>query len=95
MDCDVLFRFKKSVTRLSNLMHLRRNHPMEDAIWLLEYVSKTKGAQHLKLSTKNFNMLQYYCIDVIIFLCFLFKITILTYRRCRIVKSEERKRKTD
>ena len=67
---------------------------MEDAIWLLEYVSKTKGAHHLKLSTRNLNIIQYFNIDVIIFILFLLKIQAITYQRIRrVVKS--RKIKTE
>jgi hypothetical protein len=33
-------------------MKLRRATPMEDAVWLLEYVGKTKGADHLKLASR-------------------------------------------
>ncbi len=30
--------------RLSRLMRQRRHTPLEDAVWLLEFVSATKGA---------------------------------------------------
>ena len=49
--------------QLSKLMHLRRNHPMDDAIWLLEFVSKTQGAEHLKLSSRHLNLIQYHSLD--------------------------------
>lgn len=39
---------------------------MEDAIWLLEFVSKTKGAEHLKLSSRHLNLIQYFCLDIIL-----------------------------
>lgn len=59
-------RFKENIDRLSELMQLRRHHPMEDAIWLLEFVSKTKGAEHLKLSSRHLNLIQYFCLDIIL-----------------------------
>jgi len=46
-------RIRSNVQKLSNLFHLRRNHPMEDAIWLLEYVAKVPGhGQHLLPSSR-------------------------------------------
>jgi hypothetical protein len=31
---------------------------MESAIWLLEYVAKTKGAEHLKIASRKLNSVQ-------------------------------------
>ena len=41
---------------------------MEDAVWLLEYISATKGADHLRLSSRHLNFFQYHSLDVILFL---------------------------
>ena len=45
-----------------------RIHPQEVAIDFLEFIGRTKGAQHLKVQSGHLNFVQYYCIDVIIFL---------------------------
>lgn len=46
-------------------MMQRRNHPMEDAVWLLEYISATKGADHMRLASRHLNFFQYFSLDVI------------------------------
>ena len=51
-------RFRKRVNRLADLMALEKNTPLENAVWLAEYVVETGGAEHLKLSTRKLNTLQ-------------------------------------
>lgn len=51
-------RFRKSVNRLADLMALEKNTPLENAIWLAEYVPATGGAEHLKLSTRKLTTIQ-------------------------------------
>ena len=38
------------------------------AVDFLEFVGKTKGAQHLKVRSGHLNLLQYYSLDVLAFL---------------------------
>ena len=58
------FRYTDDVENLSTLMKLEPN-PMNEAIKLLEYLSVTKGAEHLKLSSRHLNFFQYYSLDFI------------------------------
>ena len=39
-------------------MAKERGDPLRDAIWLLELVSETKGAEHLKLQSRRLNIFQ-------------------------------------
>ena len=55
---------------MADLMMLERHGPLDNAIWLLEYVSKTKGADHLKSAARNVSYVQYLCLDVVAFLVF-------------------------
>ena len=67
---DVLLpccRYQTKIDALSELMKLRRHHPMDDAVWLLEFVAKTGGANHLKLGSRNLDALQYFSLDVVAF----------------------------
>ena len=36
--------FQERVEAMSELMGLQRHSPLEDAVWLMEYVARTKGA---------------------------------------------------
>ena len=36
--------FQERVDAMSELMGLQRHSPLEDAVWLMEYVARTKGA---------------------------------------------------
>jgi glucuronosyltransferase len=60
-------RYKKNIDKLADLLALERADPMEDALWLLDYVSKTKGAEHLKIASRNLNFVQYMGLDLLAF----------------------------
>ena len=45
--------YKKNIASLSRLMKDRRTRPMDDAVWLVEYVARTKGAEHLKVNSRH------------------------------------------
>ena len=36
--------YLERITEMSELMGLQRHSPLEDAVWVMEYVAKTKGA---------------------------------------------------
>ena len=59
--------FQENINALSELFRMQRNHPMDDTIWLLEYMSKTNGGKHLLLSSRHLNLIQYHSLDVIFF----------------------------
>jgi hypothetical protein len=61
---------------MADLLTMERHEPMDDALWLLEYVSKTKGAEHLKVASRKLNFVQYLCLDVVAFF-FLVGFTVL------------------
>ena len=50
--------YKQGVSRLADLMATERGDPLQDAVWLLELVSETKGAEHLKLQSRKLNIFQ-------------------------------------
>ena len=54
---------------------MTESHPMEQAIWWLEYLSATKGANHLKLSSRHLNVFQYFSLDFIILIFIVFHIS--------------------
>ena len=79
-------QYAKNVDHLSKLMKLgMKQQPMENAVWWLEYLSETKGAEHLKLSSRNLNFFQYHSLDflfIVIFLVYLFvKLIIFLLRK--------------
>ena len=50
---------------MADLMATERGDPLQDAVWLLELVSETKGAEHLKLQSRKLNIFQYLSLDVL------------------------------
>ena len=42
-------KYKQGVDLLGDLLAMERGDPIENAVWLLEHVSETKGAEHLKV----------------------------------------------
>ena len=79
---------------LSELMKMgMKQNPMETAVWWLEYLSASKGANHLKISSRHLNFFQYFSLDFlfIVFMTFylIFKIIdLLVY-----IKKERNKMK--
>ena len=54
---------------------------MYDAVWLLEFISRTKGAEHLKLSSRNLNLIQYLSIDILLFLYLILQTVIVLFKQ--------------
>jgi len=77
-------RFMKNIKELSQLMKIgMKEDPMNHAIWWLEYLSATKGANHLKLSSRHLNFIQYFSLDFIfIILIFFYFISKFLIRQC-------------
>ena len=63
--CEYSFRYKRGVCQLADLLAKERGDPLRDAVWLLELVSETKGAEHLKLQSRRLNIFQYLSLDVL------------------------------
>ena len=74
----------KNIKELSQLMKIgMKEDPMNHAIWWLEYLSATKGANHLKLSSRHLNFIQYFSLDFIfIVLIFFYIISKFLIRQC-------------
>ena len=58
--------YSAKAKRLSSLYRAHPNHPMDDAIWLIEYVGDTGGARHLLHASRKLNFLQYYSLDILV-----------------------------
>ena len=52
------------MNRLADLFAAGRHPPLDDATWLMEFVAATRGAQHLKIASRNLSLVQLYCLDV-------------------------------
>lgn len=65
-------QFQQSVQQLSQLMRDVKEPPLERAIDLIHYLIRHKGAPHLKLASRSLNFVQYFSIDALIFLAFIF-----------------------
>ena len=53
--------YKENVTKLSELMALHNDlaqSPLDRAIHLIELVTRTRGADHLKMGSRHLNLLQ-------------------------------------
>ena len=76
--------YRQRVQELSRLMRLRRHSPLEDSVWLLEYVAGTGGAPHLLLASRHLTLAQYYSLDsLLLLLALLTMLLYLARRLCR------------
>jgi len=60
--------YQNNINRLSAVFKDKRIHPQDVAVDFLEFVGRTGGAQHLKVQSGHLNFVQYYCVDVLLFL---------------------------
>jgi len=60
--------YRRNIAALSSLLKDRRTRPMDDALWLVEYVARTKGAEHLKIPSRHLSLLAYYSVDTLAFI---------------------------
>lgn len=60
-------RYKIEVKKRQILLRDQKETPLERAIYWTEYVIRHKGAYHLQSPAKDLNFIQYYLIDVVLF----------------------------
>ncbi|XP_076047795.1 UDP-glucuronosyltransferase 2B33-like [Oratosquilla oratoria] len=93
-------KYRENAKKVSLLLRDRTNTPMERATLLVEYIMRTRGADHLKVSSRNLDFIQFFSLDVIAFLLVLFCVVIymliITKRRlfdgliCHPTKEKEK-----
>jgi 2-hydroxyacylsphingosine 1-beta-galactosyltransferase len=57
----------EGINSLADLVALERHEPMDNAVYLMEYVAKTQGSEHFKLGSRHLNGYQYYGADIVAF----------------------------
>lgn len=65
-------RYKEKITELAETIEDTPMSPLETAVWWTEYVLRHKDLSHLKGAAVHANLNEYYMIDVILFLVFIF-----------------------
>ncbi|XP_060532206.1 UDP-glucosyltransferase 2 [Cylas formicarius] len=74
-------RFRREVKRRQKLLLDQPETSMERAIYWTEYVLRHQGASHLQSPARHMGVVQYYLVDVIIFLLVIFVVSICICRR--------------
>lgn len=69
-------------------LHQQGRHPMDEAVWLLEFLAKTKGAEHLRLESRNLNFIQYFSIDCMLFIIVVMYLSFKTVKRLICFKAK-------
>lgn len=64
-------KYSHTAKRLSNLNRDRPEHPLDKALFWIEYILRHNGAKHLQSPAVHLNLLQYYLVDVYAFLLFI------------------------
>ncbi|XP_071539169.1 UDP-glucuronosyltransferase 2A3-like [Panulirus ornatus] len=60
--------YRNNARRMSKILWDQPQDPLHHAVWLVEHVAATRGAQHLKFSARHLNFCQFFGLDVIAFL---------------------------
>ncbi|ROL54448.1 UDP-glucuronosyltransferase 2C1 [Anabarilius grahami] len=56
--------YRQNMQKLSGLHRDRPLHPLDKAVYWIEFVLRNKGARHLHAEAYNMSMYSYYCLDV-------------------------------
>lgn len=61
-------RYRQNALRLSRILRDQLHSPQDHALWLVEHVMNTKGADHLKTAARHLNFVQFFGIDILAFI---------------------------
>lgn len=82
------FRYKESITKVSNILWDQPIKPLDNAVWWTEYVIRHGGAQHLRSPGVDQSWFKLLCVDIISFLISLIlTVSYIVYRIVIIVKT--------
>ncbi|KAG1971175.1 UDP glucuronosyltransferase 5 family, polypeptide G2 [Pimephales promelas] len=56
--------YRQNMQKLSSLHRNQPLHPLDKAVYWIEFVLRNKGARHLHAEANNMSMYSYYCLDV-------------------------------
>ncbi|XP_068101395.1 UDP-glucuronosyltransferase 1A1-like isoform X8 [Hyperolius riggenbachi] len=74
--------YKENIHRLSDLHLDRPIHPLDLAVYWVEFVMRHKGAPHLRPAAHDLNWIQYHSIDVFAFLLAVLVISLFISIKC-------------
>ncbi|XP_042877104.1 UDP-glucuronosyltransferase 2A3-like [Penaeus japonicus] len=60
-------RYRQNALRLSRVLRDQIQSPQDHALWLVEHVINTKGADHLKTAARHLNFVQFFGLDILAF----------------------------
>jgi len=60
-------KYRENIQRLSRIFKDKKTHPMEIATDLIEFIGRTRGANHLKVLSGHLNLFQYFSLDSALF----------------------------
>ncbi|NXA56353.1 UD11 glucuronosyltransferase, partial [Nothocercus julius] len=75
-------KYKESIKRLSDLHLDRPIHPLDLAVYWVEFVMRHKGAPHLRPAAHELNWIQYHSLDVIAFLLAVVLLSLFISLKC-------------
>ncbi|XP_040566925.1 UDP-glucuronosyltransferase 2B16 [Lepeophtheirus salmonis] len=58
-------KYRANIDRSSKIFRLRRTHPMDDVMWLTEYLIQTNGSAHHLPQGQKLNFIVYHSLDVL------------------------------
>jgi glucuronosyltransferase len=70
-------KYTKTAKEVSSYFRDQPVSPLDRAIYWTEYVIRHKGTRHMQSSARELNFIEYYCLDVIVFLALV--LTIFLY----------------
>ncbi|NWI17040.1 UD11 glucuronosyltransferase, partial [Crypturellus soui] len=75
-------KYKENIKRLSDLHLDRPIHPLDLAVYWVEFVMRHKGAPHLRPAAHELNWIQYHSLDVIAFLLAVVLLSLFISLKC-------------
>ncbi|XP_064102909.1 UDP-glucuronosyltransferase 2A3-like [Macrobrachium nipponense] len=65
-------RYKENAILQSRIIRDNSQDPLDQALWLVNHVINTKGAEHLKFAARHLNIVQFFGLDIFAFFVFVF-----------------------
>lgn len=68
--------YRQNMQKLSNLHRDQPLHPLDKAVYWIEFVLRNKGAPHLRAEAYNMSEFSYYCLDLVTLVLFMLLVTL-------------------
>jgi len=71
-------KYQYNINNLSKLSKDKKEHPLVSAVWLVEYIARNNGTNHLRIPSGDLSWIEYHCLDSILLIAAILLVTLAT-----------------